>query len=105
MATSFFEAGGAGSIGASIWQGEQQRKAAKENLNRQEQAQKDAAAATAAAQRKAAMEAKKAAAKKPDVTGLLAQAQAIKGPSATMLTKATGIRPTLAQNATLGGGA
>lgn len=79
-------------LGYGVYSGQQQAKAQKRALRSQEQAQKESTAAAAAQQRRAEMEAKKANARKPDTASILANEQksALQGPSATMLTGASG---------------
>lgn len=86
--------------GAAVYQGEQQRKAAKRSLAAQDRAQKEAQSAAIAQRRENEMALNKANQKQPDLLGLLEaeQAAAKAGAASTML---TGRRRSLGPNTTL----
>lgn len=87
--------GAAGSTAYSIYSGEKGRKAQKDALRRQEQAQKQAEARALSQQRQSEMAQRAASGKKPNTAALLEAAQeaSTAGAAGTMLTGSQGIRP------------
>lgn len=79
------------SAGGSIYQGEQQRKAASKSLKQQEQAQAEARTAALREQRIGEERINAANARKADPSAILAMQQAAMGGSPTMLSSATGV--------------
>ena len=95
-------------VGTSIYQGQQQKKAQKKQLEQQRKFNEEAKATAKEAQDRADVEQNKANQRRADVSAIRSQGEqaALTGPAGTMLTGNQGVNPndlTLGGNTLLGG--
>lgn len=90
---------GAGTIGSSIYSGEQGKKQQKESLRMQQQQMREAESRATSQQRRGEQEMARANAKKPDISAIMQAAQEASkaGAAGTMLTGPRGVDPNALQ--------